>query len=179
MKVEKVSLDGLNRISKEDYKVIKKLDYYVVADNVRSGQNIGSLFRSADAFAADNIYLTGISPKPPNKEVLKTALGATETVNWAHFSENETLIKFLKESNIKIIVVEQTTQSTLLHEFKPQRGEKYALILGNEVDGVSMDFIKNADLCVEIPQVGTKHSLNVSVCAGILMWHMYNALKSI
>lgn len=179
MEVEKLSLDGLNRISKEDYKGIKKLDYYVVADNIRSGQNIGSIFRSADAFAADNIYLTGIAPTPPNKEVLKTALGATETVNWTYFSDNDSLIEFLKQNNIKIIVIEQTTNSTLLHDFKPQKDEKYALVLGNEVDGVSMDFIKNADLCIEIPQVGTKHSLNVSVCAGIVMWHMYDALRVI
>lgn len=178
MKVEKLSLESLNRISKEDYKGVKKLDYYIVADNVRSGQNVGSLFRSADAFAADNIYLTGISPIPPNKEVLKTALGATETVSWSQYQENGPLIEYLKKNNIKIIVVEQTTNSVLLHDFKPVNGEKYALIFGNEVDGVSMDFIKNADLCVEIPQVGTKHSLNVSVCAGILMWHMYDALKS-
>jgi 23S rRNA (guanosine2251-2'-O)-methyltransferase len=178
MEIEKLSLDALNRIAKEDYMYIKKLDYYVVADNLRSGQNVGSIFRSADAFATSNIYLTGISPTPPNKEVLKTALGATETVSWSQHIENNSLIEFFKDNNIKIIVVEQTTHSVLLHDFKPQKGEKYALILGNEVDGVSMDFIKNADLCVEIPQAGTKHSLNVSVCAGILMWHMYDALKS-
>jgi 23S rRNA (guanosine2251-2'-O)-methyltransferase len=178
MEVEKLSLESLNRISKEDFKAIKKLDYYIVTDNIRSGQNIGSIFRSADAFAANKIYLTGISPIPPNKEVLKTALGASETVEWSKYEDNASLIGYLKDNDIKIIVVEQTTNSVLLQDFKPKPSEKYALILGNEVDGVSMDFIKNADLCVEIPQVGTKHSLNVSVCAGILMWHMYDALKS-
>jgi len=179
MEVEKLSPDELNRISKEDYKFIKKLDYFIVADNVRSGQNIGSFFRSADAFASSYIYLTGISPTPPNKEVLKTALGATETVSWLKYEDNSSLIEFLKENKIKIIVIEQTTNAVLLHDFKTLKGEKYALVLGNEVDGVSMDFIKNADLCVEIPQVGTKHSLNVSVCAGIVMWHMYNSLRTI
>lgn len=178
MEIEKLSLHALNRIGKEDYKSIKKLDYEIVADNVRSGQNVGSFFRTADAFTADNIYLTGISPTPPNKEVLKTALGATETVNWKYFSDNEDLIKYLKNNNIKIVVVEQTTKSVLINDFKPERGVKYALVFGNEVDGVSEAFIRSADLCIEIPQIGTKHSLNVSVCAGIVMWHMYSCLKT-
>jgi len=123
--------------------------------------------------------LSGISPLPPNKEVLKTALGATESVMWTHFEDNERLIGYLQENNIKIIVVEQTNQSIKLNDFIPEVGLKYALVFGNEVDGVSDVFIKNADLCVEIPQIGTKHSLNVSVCAGIVMWHMYNCLKAI
>lgn len=178
MEIEKLSLNALNRIGKEDYRNIKKLDYDIVADNVRSGQNVGSFFRTADAFTPDNIYLTGISPIPPNKEVLKTALGATETVNWKYFADNEVLIEHLKSNNIKIVVVEQTTKSVLINEFKPEQGVKYALVFGNEVDGVSDTFIKNADLCIEIPQIGTKHSLNVSVCAGIVMWHMYSCLKT-
>lgn len=178
MGTEKLSLGALNRMTIEDYKDVKKLDYDIVADNVRSGQNIGSFFRTADSFGADNIYLAGICPTPPNKEVLKTALGATESVKWTHFSDNESLIAHLRINQIKIIVVEQTTQSVMLHDFIPEVGCKYALVFGNEVDGVSDLFIKNADLCIEIPQIGTKHSLNVSVCAGIVMWHMYGYLKT-
>lgn len=178
MESKKISLAGLNRLSVEEFKGVKKTGFEVIADNIRSGQNIGSLFRTADAFAADNIYLTGISPTPPNKEVLKTALGATETVAWTHYTEAEKLIEELKLANRRIVVVEQTTTSLPLQEFRPTAGEKYALVFGNEVDGVSDLFIKNADLCIEIPQVGTKHSLNVSVCAGIVMWHMFQELRT-
>jgi tRNA G18 (ribose-2'-O)-methylase SpoU len=178
MEVRKLSLSGLQRMGKEEYKLVQKLDYDIVADNVRSGQNIGSFFRTADSFAADNIYLCGISPTPPNKEVLKTALGATETVKWAHIADSENLIKYLRAEGIKIVVVEQTTHSVLLQDFIPEVDHKYAFVFGNEVDGVSELFIKNADLCIEIPQIGTKHSLNVSVCAGIVMWHMYSYLKT-
>jgi tRNA G18 (ribose-2'-O)-methylase SpoU len=178
MEIEKLSLSTLNRISIEDYKKVKKLDYDVVADNIRSGQNVGAFFRTADCFSADNVYLSGITPTPPNKEILKTALGATESVKWSYFDDNESLILYLKKNNIKIIVLEQTNHSVLLQHFVPEVGQKYALVFGNEVDGVSETFIKSADLCVEIPQIGTKHSLNVSVCAGIVMWHMYNYLKT-
>lgn len=179
MDVEKLSMEGLNRPTISDYKNIKKLDYVLVADNIRSGQNIGSLFRTADAFGADNINLIGISPLPPNKEVLKTALGATESVNWNHFNNVEEAIAFFKENNYKILAIEQTTNSVSLQEFIPDANLKYAIVLGNEVDGVSDLLIKNADLCIEIPQIGTKHSLNVSVCAGIVMWHMFTHLKPI
>jgi len=178
MEVKKISMTGLKRMGKEAYNLMQKLDYDIVADNVRSGQNIGSFFRTADSFAADNIYLCGISPTPPNKEVLKTALGATETVKWAHIADSENLIKYLRKEGIKIVVIEQTTHSVLLQDFIPEVDHKYAFVFGNEVDGVSEIFIKNADLCIEIPQIGTKHSLNVSVCAGIVMWHMYSYLKT-
>ena len=179
MEFRKLSQSGLKRISVEDYKSVLKLDYDIIADNIRSGQNVGSLFRTADSFAADNFYLCGISPTPPNKEVLKTALGATESVKWTHFADIENLIKYLREEEINIVVVEQTTHSVLLQDFIPEVNKKYAFVFGNEVDGVSELFIKNADLCIEIPQIGTKHSLNVSVCAGIVMWHMYNCFKTI
>ena len=178
MELRKLSLSGLNRLSVEDYKSVPKLDYDIIADNIRSGQNVGSLFRTADSFAADNFYLCGICPTPPNKEVLKTALGATESVKWTHFADSECLIKYLREEGINVVVVEQTTHSVLLQDFIPDVNKKYAFVFGNEVDGVSELFIKNADLCIEIPQIGTKHSLNVSVCAGIVMWHMYNCLKT-
>lgn len=177
MEIKKLALDALNRPTLEEYKSTEKLDYEIVADNLRSGQNIGSLFRTADALACDNINLTGISPIPPNKEVLKTALGATESVKWEYTQVNTDLITRLKTAGVKIIVIEQTTNSIPLHQFIPDSKERYAIVLGNEVDGVSEEFIKNADMCVEIPQVGIKHSLNVSVCAGIIMWHMFSRLK--
>ncbi len=177
MEIKKLALDKLNRPSLNEYIDSEKLVYEVVADNIRSGQNIGSLFRTADAFACDNIYLTGISPTPPNKEVLKTALGATESVKWNYVEFNLDLITRLKSQGVKIIVIEQTTHSIPLDEFIPNNNERYAIVMGNEVDGVSEEFIKNADLCIEIPQVGIKHSLNVSVCAGIVMWHMFSKLQ--
>ena len=169
----------MGRPSLESYKASEKLSCVVIADNIRSGQNIGALFRNADAFGFSHVYLTGISPIPPNKEVLKTALGATESVSWQYFQNEEALIDTLKDNQIKLIVIEQTSASTPLGTFKPNLEDKYAIILGNEVDGVSPIFIKNADLCIEIPQVGTKHSLNVSVCAGIVMWHFFNELTAI
>ncbi len=179
MDAEKLSMEALKRPSIEDYKQVKKLDYVLVADNIRSGQNVGSLFRTADAFGADNINLIGISPLPPNKEVLKSALGATESVNWSYIKDVEEAITHFKDNKYKILVIEQTTNSVALQSFIPEQNTKYAIVLGNEVDGVSDLFIKNADLCIEIPQIGTKHSLNVAVCAGIVMWHMYNHLKPI
>lgn len=151
----------------------------VVADNIRSGQNVGSLFRSADAFGSLGIYLVGLTPVPPNKEILKTALGATESVKWQQFADVTSLVAFLKSEGIQIVVVEQTTVSIPLNSFNPLQGQRYALVFGNEVDGVSDEFIKNADLCIEIPQIGTKHSLNVSVCAGIVMWHCFDRLPRI
>lgn len=173
MEIKKLFLDGLNRPSVDEFLSRNKSGFELVADNIRSGQNIGSFFRNSDAFGFDNINLTGISPTPPNKEVLKTALGATETVNWTYWENNTDLIELLKSTDTKIVVIEQTTHSIPLQQFTPKEGEKYALIFGNEVDGVSDEYIKNADLCIEIPQVGTKHSLNVSVCAGIVMWHFF------
>ena len=172
-----MALEQLNRLTVEEFARFKKLNCVVVADNIRSGQNIGSLFRTADAFAFNKVYLTGISPEPPNKEILKTALGATETVIWSRIVSEIALVEELKRNQTQIIVVEQTAKSIMLDKFIPNSQTNYALVFGNEVDGVSHEFIKNADLCIEIPQVGTKHSLNVSVCAGIVMWHMFNFLR--
>lgn len=166
-------MDELNRPSVEEFSHHAKGNFLIVADHIRSGQNVGSLFRTADAFAAREIQLSGLSPVPPNKEILKSALGATESVSWTHFEQNEELIRHLKKEGYRIVVIEQTTASVSLERFTPLRDEKYAIVFGNEVDGVSDDFIKNADLCIEIPQIGTKHSLNVSVCAGIVMWHFF------
>lgn len=177
MKIQKLSLKQLNRPDLDEYTGMKKLDYLVVADNIRSGQNVGSIFRTADAFAAEKICLVGLSPVPPNKEILKSALGATESVKWEHHQDINTLITQLKSENIRIVAIEQTTASVSLESFSPSAHEKYALVLGNEVDGVSEAFLKHADIILEIPQIGTKHSLNVSVCAGIVMWHFFSQMS--
>jgi 23S rRNA (guanosine2251-2'-O)-methyltransferase len=170
---EKLKLQQLNRLTIDEFKKTDKNPIILVADNIRSGQNVGSLFRTADSFGLAAVFLAGISPLPPNKEVLKTALGATESVDWQYFTNHAQLLAYLKANGYLIVCVEQTTQSMSLASFVPDSALKYALILGNEVDGVSDEMIKNADLCIEIPQVGTKHSLNVSVCAGIVTWHFY------
>jgi 23S rRNA (guanosine2251-2'-O)-methyltransferase len=177
VEIEKLSLKQLNRPGLDEYSVMKKLDYLVVADNIRSGQNVGSIFRTADAFAAEKICLVGLSPVPPNKEILKSALGATESVKWEQYPDASLLIAKLREENVRIVVVEQTTASVSLDTFSPAIHEKYALVFGNEVDGVSAEFIKHADIFLEVPQMGTKHSLNVSVCAGIVMWHCFSRMS--
>lgn len=174
MKIEKLSMSALNRTTVENYISQEKIGLYIIADNIRSGQNIGSLFRTSDAFAIDKVYLTGISPIPPNKEILKTALGATESVGWEYFEDNLKLIQFLKEKGVKILVIEQTNVSQSLHTYSFDFSFKYAIVLGNEVDGVSDIFLTHADAIIEIPQIGTKHSLNVSVCAGIVLWNFFS-----
>ncbi len=173
MEIKKLSLNELNRPNVEEFSRQPKGNFLIVADNVRSGQNVGSLFRTADAFAAEQVCIVGLTPLPPNKEILKSALGATESVKWESYSSIEQLIGWLRTGGYKIIVIEQTSASVSLETFHPLADEKYAIVFGNEVDGVSAEFIQNADLCIEIPQIGTKHSLNVSVCAGIVMWHFF------
>lgn len=173
MDIKKLSLDELKRPNIEEFSKQRKGNFLIVADNVRSGQNVGSLFRTADAFAAEEICVVGLTPVPPNKEILKSALGATESVKWSAYDSIEQLLERLNVEGYKIIVIEQTSVSVSLETFQPQKEDKYAIIFGNEVDGVSTEFIQNADLCIEVPQIGTKHSLNVSVCAGIVMWHFF------
>jgi tRNA G18 (ribose-2'-O)-methylase SpoU len=174
----KLSMDSLNRLSKETFHQSNKNKIYIIVDQVRSGLNIGSIFRSADAFRIEKIFLTGFSPLPPNKEILKTALGATDTVAWEHHSDALSLVHSLKQNNIKVFAIEQTQNSIPLHHFSFDTQDSIALILGNEVDGVQQNLIDACDGTLEIPQFGTKHSLNVAVCAGIAIWHLsYLKLK--
>lgn len=167
---KKLKLDELNRLSSAEFKSVRKNPVVVVLDNVRSMHNVGSVFRTADAFLVDKIYLCGITGVPPHKEINKTALGATETVAWEYAQTTLDLINILRLEGYQIICLEHTSDSVAIQNFNPKKDKKYALVFGNEVFGVSDEVIEKADLCVEIPQFGTKHSLNISVAAGIVIW---------
>ncbi|NDC30626.1 MAG: TrmH family RNA methyltransferase [Bacteroidetes bacterium] len=148
----------------------RQKNHVIITDNIRSAQNIGSIFRTCDALGYQKIYLCGISATPPNKEIAKTALGATETVSWEYIADVNELIIKLKEVGYVICSIEQTTDSIMLQDFKPNFEVNYAFVLGNEVDGVSTEIVLKSDICLEIPQFGSKKSFNVSVAAGIVLW---------
>jgi len=169
-------MDDLNRKSAEEFKKASKLPMVVVLDNVRSMNNIGSVFRTADAFLLEAIYLCGVTAQPPHREIQKTALGATETVNWKHFETTIDAVNSLKAKGYKVYAVEQADQSIMLDKFTPAEG-KIALVFGNEVNGVDQAVIDICDACVEIPQFGTKHSLNISVSVGIVVWEVAKAVS--
>ncbi len=166
----KLKLWELNRLTNEEFKQQEKFPIIVVLDNIRSLNNIGSFFRTSDAFNVQKIYLCGITAQPPHREIQKTALGATESVEWEYVEDVFSLIDDLKKSNVVICPVEQAEKTTLLQEVKINPELTYALIFGNEVEGVNQQIIDKSDLILEIPQFGTKHSLNVSVCAGAVLW---------
>ena len=161
----------MNRLSVDEFKQAKKLPLIVVLDDVRSMHNVGSVFRTGDAFRIEAVYLCGITSTPPSAEIHKTALGAEDSVEWKSFNSAVDAIKELKEAGYNIYSVEQAHGSTMLQDFKPAFDKKYAVILGNEVKGVHQEVIDASDGCLEIPQFGTKHSMNVSVTAGIIIWH--------
>ncbi|MEG0696388.1 RNA methyltransferase [Algoriella sp.] len=171
--MRKLKLDELGRVSAEEYKVIEKHPIVVVLDNVRSMHNVGAVFRTSDAFLIDKIYLCGITATPPHKEIHKTAIGAENSVDWEYVKDSNELIKKLKEDDYQIVTIEQTEGSVLLNELEVDQSKKYAIVMGNEVDGVQQSIIDECDTCIEIPQSGTKHSLNVSVCTGIILWKWY------
>ncbi len=175
--MRKLSMDELNRVSVEKYNELGKLPVICVLDNVRSQHNIGSIFRTSDAFRIEELYLCGITATPPNREINKSALGATESVKWQYFDDTISAINLLKQSGYKVIAVEQAVNSIILEGYIPAVGEKIALVFGNEVTGVSESVMNVADACVEIPQFGTKHSFNVSVSAAIVLYHFYIRLK--
>ena len=176
--MKKLSMDELNRLSVEEFKNIKKSSIIVVLDNVRSLHNVGSFFRTADAFQIEKIYLCGITATPPNKEIHKTALGATETVAWEHNKNIIEVIENLKKDNIEVYAIEQVENSISLESFCPKKDTTYALVFGNEVYGVSQEAIKICNGSIEIPQLGTKHSLNISVSAGIVIWDLFQKIKN-
>jgi tRNA G18 (ribose-2'-O)-methylase SpoU len=171
--MKKLKLEELGRISVDEFKDAAKLPISIVLDNVRSLHNVGSAFRTADAFRFEKIYLTGITGKPPHREIQKTALGATESVEWEYEANTVNVIKRLKEKGYKILIIEQTTQSVALSDFEYDEHCNYCLVFGNEVNGVSEEVLTRADVAIEIPQVGTKHSLNISVCVGIVCWEFF------
>jgi len=171
--MRKLKLDELGRASVDQFKSAEKLPVCIVLDNIRSLHNVGSAFRTADAFKVEKIFLTGITGTPPHREIHKTALGATESVQWQYDSEAAVAVQRLKEEGYTIVIVEQTTESLPLQKFNIQPNGRYCLVFGNEVNGVSESVISLADTALEIPQEGTKHSLNISVCLGIVVWEIF------
>ena len=175
--VQKLKLEELNRIDVETFKTVEKIPLIVVLDNIRSMHNVGATFRTADAFLVQKIILCGITPQPPHREIHKAALGATESVDWKYENDIITVINELKADGFEVIGIEQTTDSKMITDFTIDQSKKYAVILGNEVEGISDEALPHIDSFIEIPQLGTKHSLNVSVCGGIVMWEFAKALK--
>lgn len=175
--MRKLNMDELNRVSVETFNELVKLPVICVLDNVRSQHNIGSIFRTSDAFRIQELYLCGITATPPNREINKSALGATESVKWQYFAETPRAIEQLKENGYKIIAVEQAIGSIKLEDYNSESSEKVALVFGNEVTGVSDEVMEMADVCIEIPQFGTKHSFNVSVTAAIVLYQIYMNYK--
>lgn len=181
MEHKKLKLQELNRMSVSEYKKSDKTPIIIVLDNIRSFNNVGSVFRTADAFRIEKIFLCGITPQPPHRDIHKTALGATESVDWAYALDTLELVQSLRSEGIKCFAIEQATDSIQLNSFTVKSNEHYAIIFGNEVDGVRQDVINACDGVIEIPQIGTKHSLNISVCNGVVVWDLYAkmiALKS-
>ena len=174
---KKLKLEELGRIDVETFKQTTKIPLVVVLDNVRSMHNVGAVFRTADAFIVEKIVLCGITPQPPHREIHKAALGATESVDWIFEKDISTALQNLKKETFEILGIEQTTTSINIENFEIKKNKKYALILGNEVDGLSDEVLSFYDHFIEIPQLGTKHSLNVSVCGGIVMWEFFRNLK--
>lgn len=173
---KKLDMIELNRKSVEEFKKSRKNKIIVVLDNVRSQHNIGSVFRTCDAFLVEAIYLCGICATPPNKEIHKTALGAEDSVHWEYFQKTEDAINQLIRNNYSPIAIEQTKQSISLDRFEPEQGKSYALVFGNEVKGIEQQVINQCLSSIEIPQFGTKHSFNISVSAGIVLWEFYKQL---
>lgn len=174
--MRKLKLDELNRASVEEFKQQEKLPVAVVLDNVRSMHNVGSVFRTSDGFAVEQVCLCGITGQPPHREIEKTALGATQSVTWTYYAETLQAVEALRNQGYQIIAVEQAEQSVMLNNFIPQSNQKYALIFGNEVNGVADEVMSQIDTCLEIPQFGTKHSFNIVVSAGIVLWDFFAKL---
>ena len=174
---KKLKLEELGRIDVETFKKTEKIPLVVILDNIRSMHNVGAAFRTADAFLVEKIILCGITPKPPHREIHKAALGATESVDWQFYDNVKEAVIDLKTLGFEIVGIEQTTNSVMITDFEIDKTKKYALVLGNEVEGISDEILTDLDVCLEIPQLGTKHSLNVSVCGGIVMWEFFKNLK--
>jgi tRNA G18 (ribose-2'-O)-methylase SpoU len=175
--MRKLKLDELNRVSVDEFKHQDKLPVTVVLDNVRSMHNVGSIFRTSDGFAVEQVALCGITAQPPHREIEKTALGATQSVNWSYFETPQQAVEQLRNEGYQIIAIEQAENSIMLNNFQPSATDKYALFFGNEVSGVSDEVMQQIDACIEIPQFGTKHSFNIVVSAGIILWDFYAKLN--
>ena len=175
--MRKLANEELDRKSVDEFKEADKIPVSIFLDNVRSLNNVGSAFRTSDAFLIEKIYLGGITGTPPHREIQKTALGATESVAWEHVPESLTFLKELQAKGYTIISIEQAENSTSLLDFTPDKNQKYCLFFGNEVFGVEQEIVSASDVVIEIPQFGTKHSLNISVSLGVVIWEFYKSLK--
>jgi 23S rRNA (guanosine2251-2'-O)-methyltransferase len=174
--MRKLANEELNRKSLDEFRGSSKTPVVIVLDNVRSLNNVGSVFRTADAFLIECIYLCGITGTPPHKEIQKTALGATESIAWKYMATTVEAVRELKQTGYQVCAVEQAESACMLHEFVPEKNQKVALVFGNEVKGVEQEVIDQSDLVIEIPQVGTKHSLNIAVSVGIVVWDLFRKL---
>ncbi len=173
----KLKLDELNRVDVDTFRQQEKLPVTVVLDNVRSMHNIGSVFRTSDGFAVEQLVLCGITAQPPHREIEKTALGATQSMSWIYFESIKEALQKFREDGYRIIAIEQAENSISLNQYQPKKEEKYVLIFGNEVNGVSDEAMQMIDNCIEIPQFGTKHSFNIVVSAGIVLWDFFTKLN--
>ena len=176
MKNRKLKLQELGRISVSEFKEADKTPIIIILDNIRSLNNIGSVFRTADSFRIEKIYLCGITAQPPHRDIHKTALGSTETVTWEHVTDTVQLVQELQNESIECYAIEQAENSLNLLEFQPNKEKRIAIVMGNEVDGVQQEVIDLCDGVIEIPQIGTKHSLNISVCTGVVVWDLYSKI---
>jgi tRNA G18 (ribose-2'-O)-methylase SpoU len=177
--MRKLKNSELDRLSINGFKSAKKTPIIIILDNIRSLNNIGSVFRTSDAFLIEKIYLCGITAKPPHKDIHKTALGSTQTVDWEYVDNTLDLIEKLKLENVKTCSMEQAENATMLNDFKVENDKKYALVFGNEVKGVSQEVVSASDVVIEIPQYGTKHSLNISVSCGVVVWDVFSKLQQL
>lgn len=177
--MRKLRNSELNRLTVDEFRKSKKMPVLIILEDIRSFNNIGSIFRTADSFCVEGIYLCGITAVPPHREINKTALGATESIEWKYFESTIEALKKLKANGYDIAAVEQVENSISLEKFSPTIKDKTALIFGNEINGVSTEALKVSDFCLEIPQFGTKHSFNVSVSAGIVLWHIYQRFSKL
>ncbi|ULC59357.1 RNA methyltransferase [Flaviramulus sp. BrNp1-15] len=175
--MRKLKNSELDRLSVDAFKKVEKTPIIIVLDNIRSLNNIGSVFRTSDAFLIEKIYLCGITATPPHKDIHKTALGSTDTVDWEYVENTMDLVEKLKANNIKVCAIEQAENATMLNDFKVEPNTTYALVFGNEVKGVAQNVVSASDVVIEIPQFGTKHSLNISVSCGVVVWDVFSKLK--
>ena len=176
--MRKLKNSELTRLSVEEFKSSEKTPLVVVLDNIRSLNNIGSVFRTSDAFLIEKIYLCGITAKPPHKDIHKTALGATDSVDWEYAKNTLDVIHKLKNTGYTVLSIEQAEKAVMLDDFEPEKNKKYAVVFGNEVKGVQQEVVNSSNYAIEIPQYGTKHSFNISVSAGIVLWELFKKIKS-
>ena len=175
--MRKIKNSDLNRLSLDSFKAAEKSPLIIILDNIRSLNNVGSVFRTADAFRVKHIYLCGITATPPHKDIQKTALGSTDSVDWSYAENTQSIVKKLQSEKVKVIAIEQAENSTELQSFVPQKKTTYALVFGHEVKGVSQDVVNGCNGIIEIPQYGTKHSLNVAVSSGVVLWDLFSKIN--